>query len=89
MVVGGLIPTTVKLACAIQVPLGEGDPLVIQDQLDKVLPCALPILLTFICYRLLKRGQGKNSAQIIIGCIVFALAFAALGYYVPGLAIFG
>ena len=89
MVVGGLIPTTVKLACAIQVPLGEGDPLVIPDQRDKVLPGALPILLTFICYRLLKRGQGKNSAQIIIGCIVFALAFAALGYYVPGLAIFG
>ena len=89
MVVGGLIPTTVKLACAVQIPLGEGDPLVIQDQLDRVLPFALPIIVTFVCYRLLKRGQGKNSAQIMIGCIVFALAFAALGYYCPGLKIFG
>lgn len=88
MVVGGLIPTTVKLACAIEIPLGEGDPLVIQDQLDKVLPHALPVLLTFICYRLLKKGQGKNSAQLIVGLIVFALVFACLGYYFPGLKIF-
>ena len=88
MVVGGLIPTTVKLACAIEIPLGEGDPLVIQDQLDKVLPYALPVLLTFICYRLLKKGQGKNSAQLIVGLIVFALVFACLGYYFPGLKIF-
>lgn len=88
MVVGGLIPSTVKLALGIEIGLGEGDPLIIQDQLDKVLPYALPILLTFICYRLLKRGQGKNSAQIIIGCIVFALVFAALGYYFPALKIF-
>ena len=88
MVVGGLIPTTVKLACAIEIPLGEGDPLVIQDQLDKVLPYALPVLLTFICYRQLKKGQGKNSAQLIVGLIVFALVFACLGYYFPGLKIF-
>ena len=81
MVTGGLIATTVKLKLAVQFAFGEGDPLVLQDQLDKVLPYALPVLLTFICYRLLKRGQGKNSAQIIIGLIVFALVFAAIGFY--------
>ena len=88
MVTGGLIATTVKLKLAVQFAFGEGDPLVLQDQLDKVLPYALPVLLTFICYRLLKRGQGKNSAQIIIGLIVFALVFAAIGFYFPAFKIF-
>ena len=88
MVTGGLIATTVKLNLALQFTFGEGDPLVIQDQLDKVLPFALPCLLTFICYHLLKKGQGKNSAQIIIGLIVFALVFAAIGFYFPAFKIF-
>ncbi len=89
MVVGGLIPTTVKLTTALQVSLGEGDPLVIQDKLDSILPFMLPVLLTFVCYHLLKKGQGKNSAQIIIGLIVFALVFAAIGFYFPAFSIFG
>lgn len=88
MVTGGLIATTVKLKLAVQFAFGEGDPLVLQDQLDKVLPFLLPVVLTFICYRLLKKGQGKNSAQIIIGLIVFSLVFAAIGFYFPAFKIF-
>ena len=85
---GSLVATAVKLKLGIKFAFGEGDPLVIQDQLDKILPCLLPVAVTFICYHLLKKGQGKNSAQIIVGIIVIALAFAALGYYVPALKIF-
>lgn len=88
MVTGSLVATAVKLKLGIKFAFGEGDPLVIQDQLDKILPCLLPVAVTFICYHLLKKGQGKNSAQIIVGIIVIALAFAALGYYVPALKIF-
>ncbi len=88
MVTGGLVATTVKLKLAVQFAFGEGDPLVLQDQLDKVLPFLLPVVLTFICYRLLKKGQGKNSAQIIIGLIVFSLVFAAIGFYFPAFKIF-
>ena len=88
VVTGGLIATTVKLKLAVQFAFGEGDPLVLQDQLDKVLPFLLPVVLTFICYRLLKKGQGKNSAQIIIGLIVFSLVFAAIGFYFPAFKIF-
>lgn len=84
MVTGGLIATTVKLSLALEFSFGEGDPLVVQDQLNSILPCLLPVLLTFICYKLLKKGQGKNSAQIIIGLIVVALVLAALNYYIPG-----
>lgn len=88
MVVGGLIPSTVKLAFALKFSFGEGDPLVLQSQLDKIVPGLLPVIVTFICYRLLKRGQGKNSAQIILGIIAISLALSALAYYVPALKIF-
>lgn len=88
MVTGGLIASTVKLKFALQFAFGEGDPLVLQKQLDNVLPFALPCLATFICYRLLKKGQGKNSAQIIIGMIVLSLVLAAIGYYFPAFKIF-
>ena len=88
VVVGCLIPQTVKLSTALQFAFSEGEPLVIQDQLNKVMPNMLPIILTFVCYKLLKKGQGKNSASIILGMIVFALVFAAIGYYIPWLKIF-
>lgn len=88
MVVGGLIPTTVKLKTALQFSFGEGDPLVLQTQLDKVMPCILPVILTFVCYKLIKKGNGKNTAQVIIGLILFALAFAAIGYFVPEFNLF-
>lgn len=87
MVVGGLIPTTVKLSTALQFKFSEGDPLNIQQQLDNVMPYMLPVILTAICYKLIKKGNGKNTAQVILGLIVFALVFAAIGYY-SGIKIF-
>lgn len=88
MVTGGLIATTVKLKLALQFAFGDGDPLVLQDKLDGIFPFLFPCILTFVCYKLLKKGQGKNSAQIIIGLIVVALVFAAIGYYFPEFNIF-
>lgn len=87
LVVGCLIPQTVKLKTALQFSFSEGDPLSIQAQLDKVMPCILPVILTYICYRLIKKGNGKNTAKVILGLIVFALVFAAIGYY-TGINIF-
>ncbi len=87
MVVGCLIPQTVKLTTGLQFSFSEGDPLVIQDQLDKVMPCMLPVLLTVICYKLIKKGNGKNTAQVILAIIVFALVFQAISHY-TGISIF-
>lgn len=81
VVVGALIPQTVKLTTALQFAFSEGDPLVIQTQLDKVMPYMLPVILTAICYAIIKKGNGKNTAQLIIGLIIFALVFSAIGYY--------
>ena len=39
VVVGCLIPQTVKLSTALQFAFSEGEPLVIQDQMNKVMPC--------------------------------------------------
>ena len=83
VVVGCLIPQTVKLTTALQFSLGEGDPLSLQAQFDAVMPYMLPVILTFICYKLIKKGDGRNTAQVIVGLIVFALVFAAIGYYTP------
>ena len=52
-------------------------------QFDAVMPYMLPVILTFICYKLIKKGNGRNTAQVIVGLIVFALVFAAIGYYTP------
>ena len=87
IVVGCLIPQTVKLKTGLEFAFSEGDPLVIQNQLDSVMPYILPVLLTTVCYHLIKKGNGKNTAQVIIGLIVFALVFAAIGYY-TGVSIF-
>lgn len=83
IVVGCLIPQTVKLTTGLQFAFEEGDPLVIQNQLDAVMPYMLPVILTLVCYKLIKKGNGKNTAQVIIGLIVFA----AFGYY-TGIKIF-
>ncbi|MCI5773956.1 MAG: PTS system mannose/fructose/sorbose family transporter subunit IID [Erysipelotrichaceae bacterium] len=81
MVVGGLIPSTVKLSTGLQFTFSEGDPLLIQAQLDKVMPCILPVLLTYICYKLIKKGNGKNTAWVILGLIVVSLIVAFIGQY--------
>ena len=51
------------------------------------MPYMLPVILTLVCYKLIKKGNGKNTAQVIIGLIVFSLVFAAFGYY-TGIKIF-
>lgn len=87
MVVGCLIPQTIKLTTGLQFSFSEGDPLVIQDQLNKVMPCMLPVLLTVVCYKFIKKGNGKNTAQVILAIIVFALVFQAISHY-TGISIF-
>lgn len=87
MVIGGLIPTTVKLTTGLQFKFSEGDPLIIQEQLNKVMPSILPVLITLICYKLIKKGNGKNTAKVIMGLIVISLAIACFSQY-TGLQIF-
>ena len=78
VVVSGLITSTVKVKTAIEITSGEGV-IALQDQLNKVMPCLLPVIVTAICYYLLKKGQGKNSVWVILGLLVICIVLSMLG----------
>lgn len=78
VVVGGLIPTTVKVATGITIASGEGS-IALQEQLDKVLPCLLPVILVLICYLFIKKSNGKNTAWVILGVLVACIALSWVG----------
>lgn len=78
VVVGGLIPTTVKVSTGLQITSGEGI-IAIQEQIDKILPCLLPVLLTVACYFLIKKSNGKNTVWVILGLLVACIALSYFG----------
>ena len=69
IVVGGLIATTVN-------------PLMLQEMLDKVMPNLLPLALTFLCYYLLKKSNGKNAVWVIFGVLIIAVLLSMAGIIV-------
>lgn len=81
VVVSGLITSTVKLNTGIEFAAGEGT-IALQDQLNNVMPCLLPVLLTALCYFLLKKGQGKNSVWVILGLLVACIVLSCFGILV-------
>lgn len=81
-VVGGLIANTVKLKTGLQFTgapvetIKDGETVIIenvikvQDKLDQVMPCLLPVILTYLCYVFIKKSNGKHIAALIIGLLV-------------------
>lgn len=90
-VVGGLVANTVKLKTALQITgapittIQDGQEVVIeniiniQDKLDQVMPCLLPVIITALCYMFIKKSNGKHIAALIIGLLVICTALAAVG----------
>ncbi len=78
VVVGGLITSTVKVSTGIQIASGEGV-IALQDQLNNVMPCLLPVLVTAACFLILKKGKGKNSVWVILGLLVICIILSVLG----------
>lgn len=90
-VVGGLVANTVKLKTALQFvgapieTIQDGQTVVIenviniQDKLDQIMPCLLPVILTYLCYVFIKKSNGKHIAGLIIGLLVVCTALAAFG----------
>ena len=81
IVVGGLIATTVKVTLGVQIAAGE-NPLMLQEMLDKVMPNLLPLALTFLCYYLLKKSNGKNAVWVIFGVLIIAVLLSMAGIIV-------
>ena len=81
IVVGGLIATTVKVKLGVEIAAGE-KPLMLQEMIDKVMPNLIPLALTFLCYYLLKKSNGKNAVWIIFGVLIIAVLLSMAGIIV-------
>jgi len=66
IVVGALIASYVGINVATEIPIGETS-VVVQEVLDSIMPCLLPLCLTFVMYGLVK----KNVSPLLnIGLLV-------------------
>ncbi|EGO8079705.1 PTS system mannose/fructose/sorbose family transporter subunit IID [Enterococcus faecalis] len=68
--VAALIVNNVKLESGIEFTLGKDNVLNIQEMLDRILPNLLPVLLTFFCYKFLRKNNGKFVVPLIIGLLI-------------------
>ncbi|MGL5614714.1 MAG: PTS system mannose/fructose/sorbose family transporter subunit IID [Sarcina sp.] len=84
-VVGGLIASMVNLKTALVINVGEASVNVQEGVLDMVMPNILPILYTFLMYRLLKKGVSPVILILITVIIMVALSF--VGYLFPWLKV--
>lgn len=88
-VVGGLIANTVKLNTALEfvgapVEQVQADGTVkmvenvikVQEKLDAIMPCLLPVVLTALCYLFLKKSNGKHVAAFILMLLVVCTALS-------------
>ncbi len=77
-VVGALIPSVVSVQIPYVINFATGTSMSIQEQLDKIIPYSIPILLTYICYRLL--GNRKVTiTQLVFVVLGISIVGAALG----------
>lgn len=77
-VVGALIPSVISVKVPMVLNFATGTSLSIQEQLDKIMPCMIPVLLTVICYKLLGKKKVSMTA-LVFGVLVVSILGAALG----------
>ena len=76
MVIGAMIPAMVSVNLATVINI-NGAEVILQDIIDQVCPKLLPLLLTYGCYRLLKKRV--SGTVIMIGLLVFGIVATAIG----------
>lgn len=77
-VAGCLVSTTVKLSVPLEFASGDGK-IVVQELIDKIMPCFLPVLVTLFCYWRLKKTNGKEAVRLIFGIMIAAIALTYFG----------
>ena len=70
-VIGGMIASMVSIKIALVANFGADVTLNIQGIFDEICPCILPLGVTFLIYRLLKKGV--KAWWIMIGIIVVGI----------------
>ena len=66
----------------VSIPNGE-NPIVVQDYLNKVLPCLIPLLFTLMCYFLIKK-KGFTPVKLIGLFLVIGIVGAIFGIWAGG-----
>ena len=74
-VVGGMVATMLSISTPLEFKI-SGAEIVVQDILDKILPNMLPLIFTFVIYRLIKK---VSITWLTIGIIVFGILMHAIG----------
>ena len=77
-VVGALIPFVVSVKIPLELQFATGTALSIQAQLDSIMPCMVPVVLTFICYKLLG-GRKVTMTKLVLIVLLIGIVGAALG----------
>lgn len=77
-VVGALIPSVVSVKIPYVINFATGTTMSVQEQLDKIMPCLIPVLLTFICYKLLGKKKVSMTTLVFIVLIISVIG-SALG----------
>ena len=76
IVIGAMIPSMVVLKLSATANI-NGAEVVLQDIFDQICPFILPMLLTFGCWGLLKKGASGTA--IMFGLLVLGVVLVALG----------
>lgn len=83
LVIGGLVPTVVKVMVPFKIVIGKKDVLLQTDMLDKIMPALVPIALVGLAYYLLGK-KSLNSTRVIwifliLSIICYSLKILAIG----------
>ena len=77
-VVGGMVASMVSVTTPLTFSTG-GTNLVIQDMLDQIFPNLLPLFLTFVCYKLVKKNV--KPIWIMLGMMVVGVLGKVIGIF--------
>lgn len=78
VVIGALIPSVVKVTTPVEIVFGDLKKSLQTDILDTVIPYFLPIMITLLCYKLVKTGKVSITKLILI-ILVISMAASAAG----------
>ena len=78
MVVGALIVGMVNVYIPIEYTV-ENYTVTVQEMLNGIMPNFIPLLLTILIYKLLKRKHAKNSVLIIFSILAIGIGLSMLG----------
>lgn len=76
IMIGAMTATTVRFNTVLEIPVKDGDPVLIQTYLDQIFKGLVPLTLTLGCKKLLDKKININMIMILV--IILALVLALL-----------